>query len=52
MPPMLSADHYQPPRWLRNPHLQSMLASSRVRLRRGERLLGATGAQTLSLIHI
>ncbi len=50
MPPMLSADHYQPPRWLRNPHLQSMLASSRVRLRRGERLLGATGAQTRELI--
>ncbi|MCD9088559.1 alpha/beta fold hydrolase [Stenotrophomonas sp. SY1] len=47
---MLNADHYQPPRWLRNPHLQSMLASSRVRLRRGEQLLGATGALTHELI--
>lgn len=50
MPTMLNADQYQPPRWLRNPHLQSMLASSRVRLRRGQQLLGATGALTSELI--
>ncbi len=48
--PPLSATSYQPPRWLRNPHLQSMLASSRVRLRRGQQLLGATGAVSRELI--
>jgi predicted alpha/beta-fold hydrolase len=35
-------DHYQPPRWLRSPHLQSMLASSSLRRRlrgRGARRL-------------
>jgi len=47
---MLSATHYRPPRWLRNPHLQSMLASSGVRLRRGRRLLAATGAVTRELM--
>lgn len=36
MSTMLSVAHYQPPPWLRNPHLQSMLASSGVRLRRGQ----------------
>ena len=38
MSTMLSVAHYQPPPWLRNPHLQSMLASSGVRLRRGQQL--------------
>ena len=33
--PTLHAADYQPPRWLRNPHLQSMLSSSRMRLQRG-----------------
>ena len=47
---MLSACNYQPPRWLRNPHLQSMLASSRVRLRRGKQLLAGTGALTQELM--
>ena len=47
---MLSACNYQPPRWLRNPHLQSMLASSRLRLRRGRQLLAASGAITQELM--
>lgn len=47
---MLNAAHYQPPRWLRNPHLQSMLASSRMRLHRGEQLLAASGAVSRELI--
>ncbi|MCL7715769.1 YheT family hydrolase [Stenotrophomonas mori] len=46
----MSADHYRPPRWLRNPHLQSMLASSGVRLRRGRRLLAASGAVDSELL--
>ena len=50
MPAMLSATQYRPPRWLRNPHLQSMLASSGVRLRRGLRLLAGSGAATRELI--
>ena len=41
---------FAPPRWLRNPHLQSVLASSRVRLRRGQQRLAATGAQTRELL--
>lgn len=49
-PVMLNAAHYQPPRWLRNPHLQSMLASSRMRLARGGQLLAASGAQSRELI--
>lgn len=47
---MLSACNYRPPRWLRNPHLQSMLASSRVRLRRGQQLLAASGAHTQEMM--
>lgn len=50
MAAMLSVAHYQPPPWLRNPHLQSMLASSGVRLRRGQQLLAASGALTRELI--
>lgn len=37
---------YRPPWWLRNAHLQSVLASSPLRQRRGARLLAATGART------
>ena len=37
-------DHYEPPWWLRNPHLQTMLGSSPWRRRRGAELLEATGA--------
>ncbi|NWF34181.1 alpha/beta fold hydrolase [Stenotrophomonas sp. SAM-B] len=47
---MLTAADYQPPRWLRNPHLQSMLSSSRMRMQRGLVLLAATGAHTDELI--
>jgi len=47
---MLTAADYQPPRWLRNPHLQSMLSSSRMRMRRGLALLAATGALTTELV--
>ncbi len=46
----LGAADFRPPRWLRNPHLQSMLASSRLRLRRGLQLLAATGAVNRELI--
>ncbi len=47
---MLTAADYRPPRWLRNPHLQSMLSSSRMRMQRGLMLLAATGAMTEELI--
>lgn len=40
-----SAD-YRPPRWLRNPHLQSALGSSQLRQRMGERELAALDATT------
>ena len=43
---MLSAADYQPPAWLRNPHLQSLLASSALRQRRGLQRLQRTGAVT------
>ncbi|MEE7547862.1 alpha/beta hydrolase, partial [Xanthomonas sp. Kuri4-1] len=32
----MNAEDYQPPRWLRNPHVQSVLGSSALRRRRGE----------------
>ena len=41
---MLNAADFQPPRLLRNPHLQSVLGSSRLRQRHGARALAATGA--------
>src|SRR5690606_29959051 len=37
---------YRPPRWLRNAHVQSVLAGSPLRRRRGLVALAATGAQT------
>lgn len=43
---MLTADDYQPPKWLHNPHLQSVLSSSALRRRRGLRALTAMGAVT------
>ncbi|MBN6150669.1 alpha/beta fold hydrolase [Xanthomonas sp. AmX2] len=42
---MMAAD-YLPPRWLRNPHVQSVIGSSALRRRRGEQLLAASGAAT------
>ncbi len=47
---MLTAADYQPPKWLRNPHLQSVLSSSTLRRRRGLRALNASG--TLTTEHI
>jgi len=47
---MMNAADYLPPRWLRNPHLQSVLGSSALRVRRGEQLLAASGATTTSHI--
>lgn len=37
---------YAPPRWLRNPHVQSVLGTSPWRRRRGAQALAATGAVT------
>ena len=45
-----SASDYAPPRWLRNAHVQSVLASSPLRRRRGLKALAAIGAQTSSMI--
>ena len=47
---MLSADQYAPPRWLRNPHVQSVLGSSALRRRRGQQLMSASGAHSTSHI--
>ena len=47
---MPDASAYQPPWWLRNAHLQTMLSASGTRLRRGARLLRASGATTTELI--
>ncbi|CBA17574.1 alpha/beta fold hydrolase [Xanthomonas albilineans] len=46
----MNATDYSPPRWLRNPHVQSVLGSSLFRVRRGEQLLIASGAITTSHI--
>ncbi|KAA8919114.1 alpha/beta fold hydrolase [Xanthomonas sacchari] len=46
----MNATDYSPPRWLRNPHVQSVLGSSLLRVRRGEQLLAASGATTTSHI--
>ncbi|RNF83900.1 YheT family hydrolase [Montanilutibacter psychrotolerans] len=40
----MTAADYQPPRWLRNPHVQSVVGSSPLRRRYGERRLAALGA--------
>lgn len=44
--PMLTAADYRPARWLRNPHVQSVLGTSAMRRRVGERGLAASGAVT------
>ncbi len=43
---MIRAVDFQPPHWLRNPHLQSVLGSSAMRRHRAQRTLEATGAVT------
>jgi predicted alpha/beta-fold hydrolase len=43
--PPTAAD-YQPPRWLRSPHMQSVLGSSPLRRRRGAKALQGSGAVT------
>ena len=47
---MLSAADYRPPRWLRNAHLQTVLASSALRRRLAARALAATGATTTAVL--
>ncbi|WP_111268220.1 YheT family hydrolase [Marilutibacter maris] len=42
----MTAADYRPPRWLRSPHVQSVLGSSPLRRRHGERSLAACGAVT------
>lgn len=37
---------FAPPAWLRNPHLQTVLGTSPLRVRLGQRRLAATGART------
>ncbi|WP_045770764.1 YheT family hydrolase [Xanthomonas albilineans] len=46
----MNATDYSPPRWLRNPHVQSVLGSCLLRVRRGEQRLVASGATTTSHI--
>jgi predicted alpha/beta-fold hydrolase len=43
---MLTAADYRPPRWLRNAHVQSLLGTSLLRRRHGERALRDVGAVT------
>ncbi|QNP41933.1 YheT family hydrolase [Lysobacter solisilvae (ex Woo and Kim 2020)] len=43
---MLTAADYRPPRWLRNAHVQSLLGTSVLRRRHGERALRDCGAVT------
>ncbi|RBG19847.1 alpha/beta hydrolase, partial [Xanthomonas oryzae pv. oryzae] len=42
----MNAADYLPPRWLRNPHVQSVLGSSGLRRIRSRQLLAASGAVT------
>lgn len=46
----LHADHYRPPRWLRDAHVQSVLSSSPLRRSRGKALFARAGAATSELI--
>lgn len=43
---MLTADHYTPPRWLRDAHVQSALSASPLRRQHGARAFRRTGALT------
>ena len=42
----LTAADYRPPRWLRNPHVQSVLGTSSLRRRTASAALAARGAVT------
>lgn len=42
----MRGEEFSPPRWLRDPHVQSVLSSSALRRRRGRARLAATGALT------
>ena len=44
------ASGYRPPRWLRNAHLQSVLAGSPLRRRKGLAALAASGAETRQVL--
>ena len=46
----MNAADYQPPRWLRNPHVQSVLGSSPMRRRRGVHALSRVGAESHEVI--
>lgn len=48
--PPPNADDYRPPRWLRNPHVQSVLGTSPLRHRLGLQQLAASGARHASHI--
>ncbi|MGQ3469504.1 YheT family hydrolase, partial [Xanthomonas campestris] len=41
----MDASDYQPPRWLRNPHVQSGLGSSALRRIRSRQVLAGAGAR-------
>lgn len=45
-----TASSYRAPWWLRSPHVQSMLASSPMRIRRGARLLAALGTHSETVV--
>ena len=45
-----TASPYRPPWWLRSPHVQSMLGSSPMRIRRGARALAALGARAETVV--
>ena len=44
------ASPYRPPWWLSSPHVQSMLGSSPMRIRRGARALAALGARAETVV--
>ena len=45
-----TASPYRPPWWLSSPHVQSMLGSSPMRIRRGARMLAALGSRAEAVV--
>ena len=45
-----TASPYRPPWWLRSPHVQSLLGSSPMRVRRGARMLAALGTRAEAVV--